>query len=189
MIRLPEPFRARPNCHANVSCRLFALVRPRRRVDHSENVSSNPPRENIMIRLLIATAIFLSPAFVAPIAKAEDKDAWKRAALKRLEGRWRTVQEIQLDKDRFERRRLDLEFSDGKLRVFAHDREGNAAWDKALKLTEIEYGRSVRYRLTHELGELCYDEVGRRIIIVGRVAPRPWEGFPLSGVYERVKAK
>jgi hypothetical protein len=121
--------------------------------------------------------------------KADDKKAWQEAELKKLAGRWTTVREEKTDPDqKTRRRRIDLEFVDGELRVLLFDEKGAQEGDGSLKVIGVEQvGERVGppFRLNLDKAEVYYDLVGEKLVVVGRVQPRPWEGFPLSGEYKR----
>ena len=62
----------------------------------------------------------LAVLMVCPVLSvhAGDKMAWQEAQLKKLSGRWTTVREEKAAPDKTRRTRVDLEFADGKLKVF-----------------------------------------------------------------------
>src|SRR5262249_16260601 len=94
-----------------------------------------------MFRLPATVAVFLgrvlSAATCPPagqVLPANDKKAWQEAELKQLAGRWTTFREEKADQDKISRRRVDLEFVDGKLKVFFFDEKGVKVGDGSLKV-------------------------------------------------------
>jgi len=120
--------------------------------------------------------------------KADDKKAWQQAEREKLAGRWTASREERTDKDQIRRTRVDLEFTDGRLEVFHYDEKGSQIWYGGLKVIGVEQvgsGPGAASRLNLDKGEVYYDFVGDKLILVGRIGPRPWEGFHLSGEFKR----
>jgi hypothetical protein len=150
-----------------------------------------------MFRLPATVAVFLGCVFSAAtcpatgqVLLAEDKNTWQEAELKKLQGRWTTFREEKTHEDKIRRRRVDLEFADGELRVLVFDEKDAKIWDGRLKVISVERvtgGLGMTPRLNLDKGEVHYDFVGDKMIVVGRIGPRPWEGFPLSGEYQRAE--
>ena len=142
-----------------------------------------------MFRLPATIVVFLGSVLSAPtcppagqVLPANDKKAWQEAELKQLAGRWTTFREEKADQDKISRRRVDLEFVDGKLKVFFFDEKGVKVWDGSLKVIGVEQvGTTSRLKLDE--GEVYYDFVGEKLIIIGW--PAPWALPPLSGEYKR----
>jgi hypothetical protein len=120
---------------------------------------------------------------------AEDQQEWQAAELKKLGGRWTTVREQKVEQDKIQRTRVDLEFADGELRVFLFDGKNAQFWHGGLKVIGVEMidGKWWKPQLKLSNADVYYDFVGEKLILVGRVLPRPWEGFQLSGEYVRAK--
>jgi hypothetical protein len=138
--------------------------------------------------LLAALAVCPTRDLPAGDEKADEKKAWQAAELKKLAGRWTAVREEQAGPGKTRRRRVDLEFADGELRVSLSDEGGKPARDGSLKVTGVEPSNEREWlplvlRLDKALA--YYDLDGGRLVVVGRVWPRPWEGFVLSGEYTR----
>jgi hypothetical protein len=145
-----------------------------------------------MRRCLLWAGVF-AVLTVGPIGtlQADDKEVWREAQLKKLGGRWTTVREEKTDQDKTRRSRVDLEFTDGKLKVFLLDEKGAPLWaGPPLKVIGAEHtgGRGLASRLDLERDEqVYYDFVGDKLILVGGIGHRPFEGFPLSGEYRRAE--
>jgi hypothetical protein len=152
-----------------------------------------------MFRLPTTVAVFLGCALAAatwPAAgqekKPDDKKAWQEAELKKLAGRWTTSREEKADQDKIRRRRVDLEFADGLLKVFIFDEKDVEPWKgPPLKVIGVERDEDARStsRLKLERAEVYYDFVGEKMILVGAIGHRPFEGFKLSGEYKRVEKR
>jgi hypothetical protein len=121
--------------------------------------------------------------------KATDKKTWQEADLKKLAGRWPTVREEKTDQDTVRRRRMDLEFTEGELRVLVLDEEGREVRDNHIKVVGVEhagrYGMASRVKFDHE-EEVYYDFVGGKLILVGGIRRRPFV-CQLSGEYKRAE--
>jgi hypothetical protein len=142
-----------------------------------------------MFRFPATVAVFLSCVLSAAtcppagqVLPADDKTTWQEAQLKQLAGRWTTFREEKVDQDKISRRRVDLEFVDGKLNVFMFDEKGAKDWDDSLKVIGVEQVGTTS-RLRFDEGEVYYDFVGEKLIVIGW--PHPWGCFPLSGEYKR----
>jgi len=152
-----------------------------------------------MFRLPTTVAVFLGCTLAAaawPAAgqekKPDDKKAWQEGELKKLEGRWTTVREEKTDQDKIRRRRVDLEFAGGSLKVFIVDEKDAQPWSgPPLKVIGVERDEALgsASRLKLERAQVYYDFVGENLIIVGGIGHRPFEGLMLSGEYRRVDPK
>jgi hypothetical protein len=154
-----------------------------------------------MFRLSATAAVFLGYVLSAATCpatgqekKPEDKKAWQENKLKKFQGRWTTVRDVKADKGKIRRQRVDLEFADGDLKVYLKvftDGEKEDSWDGSIKVMGVEQvGMDSRLILgdgKQKKAEIHYDFVGERLILVGRIGTRPWEGFRLSGEYKRVE--
>jgi hypothetical protein len=127
---------------------------------------------------------------------AEGEKSWQEAEVKKLGGRWTTVREEKIAKEKVRRRRVDLEFADGKLTVFLFNEKDAQIFDDHLKVIGVEevkglgLGSIARLKLggnESQKAEVYYDFVGEKLILIGRIGWRPWEGFPLSGEYKRAE--
>jgi hypothetical protein len=142
-------------------------------------------RCTLLAGLLAVLASGPSADLRAEDKKANDKKAWQEAELKKLAGRWTSVREEKTGPDTTRTRRVDLEFAGGELSVSTFDDKGKREWDGSLKVVGV--GPNL---LTFERAEAHYDLIDGRLVVVGRIGYRPWEGFALSGEYRRAaKAK
>jgi len=120
---------------------------------------------------------------------ADEKEDWQKAQRKKLLGRWTTIREEKADQGKTRRNRVDLEFTDSELKVSIDDEKGGKIWaGPPLKVIGVERAgkRGLVARLDLERDEQIYfDFVGEKLILVGRIGHRPFEGFPLSGEYRR----
>src|SRR5262249_56841889 len=78
-----------------------------------------------MFRLPATVVVFLSGVLSAAtcppasqVLPADDKVALQEAKLKQLAGRWTRFWQEKVDQDQILRRRMDLEFVDGRLNMF-----------------------------------------------------------------------
>jgi hypothetical protein len=119
----------------------------------------------------------------------DEKEDWRKAQRKKLVGRWTTVREEKSDQGKAWRNRVDLEFTDSELKVSIDDEKGGKIWaGPPLKVISVERAgkRGLAWRLDLERDEQIYfDFVGEKLIMVGKIGHRPFEGFPLSGEYRR----
>jgi hypothetical protein len=142
-----------------------------------------------MFRLPATSVVFLGSVLSAAtcpaagqVLPANDEKAWQEAELKQLAGRWTTFREEKADQDKISRRRVNLEFVDGKLKVSFFDEKGVKVRDGSLTVIGVEHvGTTSRLKLHY--GELYYDFVGEKLIVIGW--PAPWAFPPLSGEYKR----
>jgi hypothetical protein len=124
---------------------------------------------------------------------AQDQTAWQKAQLQKLGGRWAAAREEKTAPDKIHRTRVELDFSDGKLKVFVFNENATKPFfDGALRVIGVE---QVKVLGLGDYGQLnlggnetqkvvvYYDFVGEKLILVGRIGWRPWEGFHLSGEY------
>jgi hypothetical protein len=121
--------------------------------------------------------------------RPEEKKAWQEAELKKLQGRWATVREEKTDEKTSRTRRVELEFADGRMQLRLLDEKRKETWSGALQVLGVEQvGPVARLDLGsggQKKAEVYYDLVGDKLTLVGRIVPRPFEGFPLSGEYAR----
>jgi len=105
-----------------------------------------------MFRLPATVAVFLggvlSAATCPPagqVLPGNDQTTRQDAVLKQLAGRWTTLREEKDDQGKISRRRVDLEFVDGKLKVFFFDKkdiEGQAGSLRVISVESVEGGIS-----------------------------------------------
>src|SRR5262245_31240967 len=148
-----------------------------------------------MPRFLFCVGLFaVLPACLSRPLAAGEKPTWQEAQLKKLSGRWTTVREETAGPDKVRRTRVDLEFADGKIKLFLFNEKGGMIFDGELRVIGVEEIKGVglgpvsRLKLGgNELqkAEVHYDFVGEKLILVGRIGWRPYEGFALSGEYQR----
>lgn len=122
---------------------------------------------------------------------ADDKKAWQESELKRFQGRWQTYREEKIGDEPVRRRWLELEFADGRMKLVVRDENKKQTFDGRLEVMKIEsFGWGSRLVLGQgeiKKAEIYYDFVGDKLILAGRIPPRPYEGFSLSGEYKRVE--
>ena len=151
-----------------------------------------------MFQLPATVAVFLGCVLSAapcppagPVLPAKDQTTWQKTELDKLQWRWTTVREEQTDDGKLRRKSVTLEFADGNLTVSIHREQDppGKVWKGSLKVMGFEQvGAASRLILgdgERKKAEVYYDFVGERLILVGSIAPRPWEGFRLSGEYQR----
>ena len=145
-----------------------------------------------MFRLPATVAVFLggvlSAATCPPAGQVlppNDQTTRQDAVLKQLAGRWTTLREEKDDQGKISRRRVDLEFVDGKLKVFFFDEKGVEDRAGSLKVISVESVEGAS-RLNLDNGKVYYDFVGEKLIVIGW--PAPWSLPPISGEYKRGKS-
>ena len=128
------------------------------------------------------------------IIRANSKQSWQQSELQKLQGRWTTFREEKTDEGKLRRQWVELEFADGGLKVLILDENRNQSWSNSLRVIGVErVGPVSRLNLgsgEQRKAEIYYDFTGDKMTLVGRIIPRPFEGFSLSGEYQRpVKLK
>ena len=135
-------------------------------------------------------------AFPTCTLRADDQKSWHENEFKKLEGCWTTFREENAGADKIRRSRVDLEFAEGKLRVFLFDEKGAKQWDGEIKMISAEEIKGIGLGSISRLNlrgnetqkvEVYYAFVGDKLILVGRIGFRPWEGFHVSGEYKRAE--
>jgi hypothetical protein len=149
-----------------------------------------------MLRLPAAAAVFLGcvlSAATCPAAgqdlPADNKKPWQETELKRFQGRWTALREEKTDQEGVRRREVELEFGDGRVKITILDEKRNQTWSNSLQVIGVEQvgpvSRLVLGSGEQKKAEVYYDFAGDKMILVGRIIPRPFEGFSLSGEYRR----
>ena len=141
-----------------------------------------------MLGCLMCVGVLMVGPFCA--LQADDKKTWQEGELKKLEGRWTTVREEKTDQGKNRRRRVDVEFVGGNLKVYIFDKKDARPWEGSLKVTGVERAgsRGLASRLNLERQEeVYYGFVGENLILVGGIGHRPFEGFKVSGEYKRAE--
>ena len=146
-----------------------------------------------MFRLPATVVVFLSCVLSAAtcppagqVLPADDKEARQAAELKQLAGRWTRWWEEKVDPDQILRRRMDLEFGDGRLNLFIFDEKGVKIQEDSAKVIGVEkVGTTSRLRL--DQGEVYYSDfvTGGQLVVIGW--PHPWAFPPISGEYKRAE--
>jgi hypothetical protein len=136
--------------------------------------------------VVLVSCLSLSPTRTVP---AEEKQPGPETKLEQFRGRWTTSRERKED-EKVRRYQLALEFKDGELTFFTEE-DGKKGNEFTLKVIAVEQGDGAA-RLVLGFGErskyvVYYDLEGDRMILVGRLLNRPFEGFSLSGEYKRVE--
>jgi hypothetical protein len=143
-----------------------------------------------MLRSVLC-ALVLPCLSLSPISDtlADEKQPGLAAKLEPFRGRWTTSREKKED-EKVSRYELVLEFKDGELTFFTEEggKKGNQF---TLNVIGVEQGDGAPH-LILGFGErskyvIHYDFEGGRMILVGRLPNRPFEGFSLSGEYKRVE--
>jgi hypothetical protein len=126
-------------------------------------------------------------SLVTSAIPVEDKPA-QAAKLEQFRGRWSTSREKRED-EKVRSYQLVLEFRGDKLTFYTEEggKQGNRY---TLQVIGVEPDKEVPYLI---LGSgqskytVYYDFQGERMILVGRMWNRPFEGFSLAGEYRRVE--
>ena len=125
----------------------------------------------------------------APQDPTPQQPAGQESQLERFHGRWTTSRE-RTEGEKVRRFQLVLEFKGGELTFFTLHEDGKGN-EFTLKVIRVEQGDGGP-RLILGFGERCkyvvyYDIEGDRMVLVGRLPNRPFEGFSLSGEYKRAQ--
>jgi hypothetical protein len=151
---------------------------------------------NLRCRLL-SVKFFIVLTVLNPPLYAQEQKTWQEGELKKLEGRWTTLREEKTDQDKIRRRRVEVEVAGRNLQVFILDENDARPWEgPPLKVIGIERGADFASSsllkldprpLSTRVAEVYYDFVGEKLILVGGLGHRPFEGFRLSGEYKRLE--
>jgi hypothetical protein len=119
---------------------------------------------------------------------ADDRPPAQQSRLEQFRGRWSTAREVR-EGEKVRHSQLVLEFRGGALTFFTEEggKKGNQF---TLKVIGVEQDKDVPYLvLGHSKSKYVvhYDFQSERMILVGRLPNRPFEGFSLSGEYKRVE--
>ena len=124
-------------------------------------------------------------------ANADAKNTWQDSEIKKLQGRWTVIREEKNYQNKVRRGWMDLEFADRRLKIVTLDENRKQTWDSSLEVIDVErvgpVSRLILGHGTQKKAEVYFDFVGDKLILVGRIVPRPFEGFQFSGEYARVE--
>ena len=149
-----------------------------------------------MLRSFLCVGL-MAASMGAPIRllHADDPTPWQQEQFKKLSGRWTTIRIVKSGKDEFRKIQVDLEFAAGELKVESHDpKDGKRLSQDKLKVVDVaavnglgggSHAKLIVGGNASQKAEVSYDFVGDKLVLVGRVGWRPWEGFSLSGEYQR----
>jgi hypothetical protein len=147
-----------------------------------------------MFRSTVILACVLSVAsspMANHFAQADVKNIWQDNEIKKLKGRWTAFREEKNYQEKVRRVWVELEFTDRRLKIVTLDENRHQTWNESLAVIDIErVGPVSRLILGHEMqkkAEVYYDFVSKKLILVGRIVPRPFEGFQLTGEYTRAE--
>jgi hypothetical protein len=123
-----------------------------------------------------------------PTIRADDQQPAQGLPLERSHGRWSTSRERR-EGERVRRSQLTLEFRNDELTLCAKE-DGKKGNQFILKVNGIEEGKNASSLLLSHGGSkyvIYYDFQGERLILVGNLLNRPFEGFSLSGECQRAE--
>ncbi len=120
---------------------------------------------------------------------ADEKQSGPETKLAQFHGRWTTSRQRK-DDEKIRRYQLVLEFKGGELTFFTEER-GKKGNEFTLKVIGVEEGAGGSH-LILGFGDTSkyivhYDFQGEKMVLVGRLPNRPFEGFSLSGEYNRAE--
>jgi hypothetical protein len=121
---------------------------------------------------------------------ADDSPAAHEDRLKQFHGQWSRSREKK-DGDRVRQSQLILEFR-GEDLTFYTEEGGKKGNEFTLKVLGIEQGKDASHLvLGHGKSKyvVYYDFQSERMILIGNLQNRPFEGFSLSGEYGRVEQR
>ena len=149
-----------------------------------------------MLRSFLCVGL-MAASMGAPIRvlHADDPTPWQQEQFKKLSGHWTTIRMAKSATDELRKIQVDLEFVAGELKVDLHDpKDGKRLFQDKLKVVDVaavnglgggSHARLIVGGNASQKAEVSYDFVGEKLVLVGRVGWRPWEGFSLSGEYQR----
>ena len=149
-----------------------------------------------MFRLPLTPLAFLGCvlAFVTSSAtgeniRADNEQSWQQSELQKLQGRWTTLREEKSDQGKSRRQWVELEFAGGGLKILILDENRRQTWSNSLRVIGVErvgpVSRLILGSGEQKKAEVYLDFIGDKMTLVGRIIPRPFEGFSLSGEYQR----
>ncbi len=145
----------------------------------------------LWVGLLAVLTVCPFGALHADDKKADDKKVWQEAELKKFQGRWTAFREEKTDQEKVRQQWVDLEFADSGMKIFILDEKRKQTWEGSLNVIGVEQvgpiSRLILGSGEQKKAEVCCDFVGDKMILVGRIMPRPFEGFSLSGEYKRAE--
>jgi hypothetical protein len=139
-----------------------------------------------MACVVLLACLSLGPTRTVP---AEENQPGPETKREQFRGRWTTSRESKED-EKVRHYQLVLEFNGGELTFFTEE-DGKKGNPFTLKVIVVEQGDGASH-LVLGFGErskyvIYFDFEGDRMILVGRLPNRPFEGFSLSGEYKRVE--
>jgi hypothetical protein len=142
-----------------------------------------------MLRFVLSAVLFACLSLgAARSILADEKQPARDAKLEQFLGRWTTSRERKED-EKVRRYQLVLEFKGGELTFFTE--EGRKKENQfTLNVIKDVRGKDAAYLILGHAESryvVHYDFVGERLILVGRLPNRPFEGFSLSGEYQRAE--
>lgn len=142
-----------------------------------------------MLRRTVMICMFLTCILTYANSSAAEPD--KSAELKKLHGRWIASRDVEYEKGKFRRQWVELEFAGNELTIAILNENKKRSWDFTLDVIGVESVNDIS-RIAIGLNkrayaEIYYDFVGGKLILTGRIRPRPFEGFSLSGEYANVE--
>jgi hypothetical protein len=135
--------------------------------------------------VILLTCLSLSPIRAIP---ADEKQSTLDTKMEPFRGRWTASRESK-EREKIRRYQLVLEFKGAELTFFTEE-DGKKANEFTLKVIAVEEGPKESH-LVLGFGSskyvVHYDFEGEKMILVGRLPNRPFEGFSLSGEYNRAQ--
>jgi len=147
-----------------------------------------PSMSNVLSRTVVLAAALANVVVLELQVRADDKPPAQESRLEQFRGRSSTTREMR-EGEKVRHSQLVLEFRGGEL-TFYTEEGGKKGNQFTLKVIGVEQGKDVPYLVLGH-GEskyvVYYDFQSERMILVGRLLNRPFEGFSLSGEYKRVE--
>jgi hypothetical protein len=144
-----------------------------------------------MLRGLLCAGLVVGLAFSPTRGLQAGDKSWEEAEAQKLQGRWTLSRERKSEEGKVRRYRLELEFTDGKLKLGTVEEGGGKDKLPELSVLRVEQAegasRLVLSARGLEKGSVVYYAFyGDKLILVGNCpGTRPFEGFPLSGEFKR----
>lgn len=131
----------------------------------------------------------VTPFATGKIIRADDEQSWQQSELQNLQGHWTTLREEKTDEGKPRRQWVELAFAGSGLKILVFDENRNQTWSNSLQMLGVErvgpVSRLILGSGEQRKAEIYYDFTGDKMTLVGRIIPRPFEGFSLSGEYQR----